>query len=64
MIKFMSWAYFMAAEILNGGNHVPELLKHDLQLHPNELLNWIAKEVTRFAERKTRAIFVNQLTWC
>ena len=33
-------------------------------LSPNELLNWIAKEVTRFAKRKTRAIFVNQLTWC
>ena len=35
-----------------------------LGLTPNELLNWIAKEVTRFAKRKTRAIFVNQLTWC
>ena len=34
------------------------------QLTPNELLNWIAKEVTRFAKGKTRAIFVNQLTWC
>jgi hypothetical protein len=36
----------------------------DYQSTPNELLNWIAKEVTRFAKRKTRAIFVNQLTRC